>query len=57
MQDHHNLLYREEEREMFPTLKVCYTRLSIITIGQCCAMFYRCSVSGPSLGRLSHGVS
>jgi hypothetical protein len=22
MQDHHNLIYREEEREMFPTLKV-----------------------------------
>ena len=22
MQNHHNLLYREEEREMFPTLKV-----------------------------------
>lgn len=24
MQNHHNLLYREEEREMFPTLKVRY---------------------------------
>ena len=23
MQNHHSLLYREEEREMFPTLKVC----------------------------------
>lgn len=23
MQNHHNLLYREEEREMFPTMKVC----------------------------------
>ncbi len=22
MQNHHNLVYREEEREMFPTLKV-----------------------------------
>ncbi len=22
MQNHHNLIYREEEREMFPTLKV-----------------------------------
>ena len=22
MQDHHSLIYREEEREMFPTLKV-----------------------------------
>ena len=23
MQNHHSLIYREEEREMFPTLKVC----------------------------------
>jgi aryl-alcohol dehydrogenase-like predicted oxidoreductase len=23
MQNHYNLIYREEEREMFPTLKVC----------------------------------
>ena len=23
MQNHYSLLYREEEREMFPTLKVC----------------------------------
>lgn len=27
MQNHHNLLYREEEREMFPTLKVAYFQL------------------------------
>ena len=25
MQNHHSLVYREEEREMFPTLKVRYT--------------------------------
>lgn len=24
MQNHHNLVYREEEREMFPTLKVIF---------------------------------
>jgi len=24
MQNHYNLIYREEEREMFPTLKVCF---------------------------------
>jgi aryl-alcohol dehydrogenase-like predicted oxidoreductase len=24
MQNHHNLVYREEEREMFPTLKVSW---------------------------------
>ncbi len=23
MQNHYSLIYREEEREMFPTLKVC----------------------------------
>ena len=27
MQNHYNLAYREEEREMFPTLKVCLLRL------------------------------
>ena len=26
MQNHHNLLYREEEREMFPTLKVLWAQ-------------------------------
>jgi len=24
MQNHYNLIYREEEREMFPTLDVCF---------------------------------
>ena len=23
MQNHYNMVYREEEREMFPTIKVC----------------------------------
>lgn len=27
MQNHYSLLYREEEREMFPTLKVCVSFL------------------------------
>ena len=27
MQNHYNLIYREEEREMFPTLKVALTLL------------------------------
>ena len=30
MQNHYNLLYREEEREMFPTLKVAKQPLSLI---------------------------
>jgi aryl-alcohol dehydrogenase-like predicted oxidoreductase len=30
MQNHYNLLYREEEREMFPTLKVASISLHII---------------------------
>jgi len=29
MQNHYSLVYREEEREMFPTLKVCLPRTSI----------------------------
>ena len=33
MQNHHSLIYREEEREMFPTLKVCaYVRLHWLTL-------------------------
>ena len=28
MQNHYSLVYREEEREMFPTLKVCSWRLA-----------------------------
>ena len=28
MQNHYNLLYREEEREMFPTLKASHITLS-----------------------------
>jgi hypothetical protein len=34
MQNHHSLIYREEEREMFPTLKVCTPRGSV-TYGHC----------------------
>ena len=51
MQNHHNLLYREEEREMFPTLQVRassdprgYTRLMTPI---------RCSASARSRGRHS----
>jgi len=29
MQNHYNLIYREEEREMFPTLNVCAWMCSI----------------------------
>ena len=29
MQNHYNLLYREEEREMFPTLKVRHCYISV----------------------------
>ena len=31
MQNHYNLLYREEEREMFPTLNVRLVSLSLLT--------------------------
>ena len=53
MQNQYSLLYREEEREMFPTLKVS-------TIMETPAMqmlntecSFRCSASARSLGRLS----
>ena len=53
MQNHYSLIYREEEREMFPTLKVS-------TIMETPAMqmlntecSFRCSASARSLGRLS----
>ena len=32
MQNHHSLLYREEEREMFPTMKVCFKTLPYFTL-------------------------
>ena len=28
MQNHYNLIYREEEREMFPTLKVSFRTIA-----------------------------
>ena len=30
MQNHHSLIYREEEREMFPTLKVYFRSLTLL---------------------------
>ena len=53
MQNHYNLLYREEEREMFPTLKVSTTMETpaMQTFNTEC--FSRCLASGRSLGRLS----
>ncbi len=30
MQNHYSLVYREDERELYPTLKVCNDRLSYI---------------------------
>ena len=32
MQNHHSLLYREEEREMFPTLKVCARQIDPVLL-------------------------
>jgi hypothetical protein len=51
MQNHYNLVYREEEREMFPTLKVglyyALSRLeflnppfSILTWGRCAGLHW-----------------
>jgi hypothetical protein len=31
MQNHYNAIYREEEREMIPTLKVCPPSFSLVT--------------------------
>ena len=33
MQNHYSLVYREEEREMFPTLKVCISSQCGVTQG------------------------
>lgn len=32
MQNHYNLIYREEEREMFPTLKVLMFQMAIFSL-------------------------
>ena len=50
MQNHHNLVYREEEREMFPTLKV---RPSSLTHTLRIITFCSYSALDQSLGRLS----
>lgn len=54
MQNHYNLIYREEEREMFPTLKVFVT--PILLVSQCCwlrsmQMFGVGSIPWSPLGR------
>jgi len=60
MQNHYNLIYREEEREMFPTLKVSSHRSSRF-LRQCqlhthCPLIRRCLVLGQSLGPLLREV-
>lgn len=55
MQNHHSLIYREEEREMFPTLKVGDNDMSL---GSCLIQVDRCSVLDAFRGlRLREGCS
>jgi aryl-alcohol dehydrogenase-like predicted oxidoreductase len=52
MQNHHSLIYREEEREMFPTLKVRKTPLHrYLALIRCCKLFGVGSIPWSSLGR------
>ncbi len=53
MQNHYSLLYREEEREMFPTLKVsrAVETSAVPALTECYTT--RCSASARSLGRPS----
>ena len=42
MHNHYNLIYREEEREMFPTLNVCAWMCSIYTGSYLCLTVVQC---------------
>ena len=44
MQNHYNLIYREEEREMFPTLNVCAWMCFIYTSSYLCLTVVQCSL-------------
>ncbi len=60
MQNHYSLLYREEEREMFPTLKVCtHTRafLATLTSYMSPALRRRCYSMVSARTRTSHPTS
>ena len=54
MQNHYNLIYREEEREMMPTLKVCYLTPPFQTLMDNHGLIYTDSTlaSAQSLGAL-----
>ena len=46
MQNNYSLVYREEEREMFPTLKVRCTRVGLtLSLTHCALYTGRCSAS------------
>lgn len=63
MQNHYSLIYREEEREMMPTLKVCSQVFLICMVADFYLAFRRCSdplvapcpgVAHPTLERKRH---
>ena len=55
MQNHYSLLYREEEREMFPTLKVCQEYSANLEMISTSSLAHRYSVSVLPRGLPSHG--
>jgi len=52
MQNHYSLVYREEEREMFPTLKVSFLWASLLTFTVTLKLVHSILKSDPFLGRL-----
>ena len=52
MQNHYNLVYREEEREMMPTLKVNILYSCYISVSSKSLTLDRCSALAVSHGRL-----
>ena len=55
MQNHYSLLYREEEREMFPTLKVCNEHSANLEMISTSSLAHRYSASALPRGLPSHG--
>ena len=61
MQNHYNLLYREEEREMFPTLKatyffalICHSNKYLELCGRSYPLVSSCSWSSHSATELNY---
>ena len=57
MQNHYNLVYREEEREMFPTLKVIQLLPLYVQLTVHLVFWYRCDSMVPARSWTAYATS